>query len=320
MLAYLIVPALFAGAEAFAFMLGLTAVVAVIIATVNGLAKLTESVSPTVRARRSLHERQAPVAAKLASIQESLKRARETHRNEWTEATKKLRQARMHLEELIDPATTSGTKARASLGERQKADFLQGSLISSARIKGIGPVLQSELRSFGFETAADILRKSSHQSRLATSNTPPRCPTCGSSMTKRRARRGAYAGRLFWGCTRYPNCRGIVNISPVVPTSWSSTQGLQSVPGIGPTRAADLIRWARKVEQSFRPRLDQKLVQQEISRLRAEARAQAQRHLDQLRRGPRRLKAINQSLEAAVRPFLADYSTEVGNWQRLLSS
>lgn len=36
----------------------------------------------------------------------------------------------------------------------------------------------------------------------------PSCPVCLSPMVLRKARRGAQAGTLFWGCTRYPGCRG----------------------------------------------------------------------------------------------------------------
>jgi restriction system protein len=36
----------------------------------------------------------------------------------------------------------------------------------------------------------------------------PACPTCGASMVKRTARKGANAGNQFWGCSRYPQCRG----------------------------------------------------------------------------------------------------------------
>ena len=39
----------------------------------------------------------------------------------------------------------------------------------------------------------------------------PRCPRCGSSMTRRMARRGRYAGHSFWGCSRYPSCKGTRN-------------------------------------------------------------------------------------------------------------
>ena len=38
------------------------------------------------------------------------------------------------------------------------------------------------------------------------------CPVCGSHMVIRRARRGVNAGNEFWGCSRFPGCRGIRNI------------------------------------------------------------------------------------------------------------
>ena len=38
----------------------------------------------------------------------------------------------------------------------------------------------------------------------------PACPLCGSRMVKRTAKRGQHAGAEFWGCRRYPECRGVV--------------------------------------------------------------------------------------------------------------
>jgi restriction system protein len=37
----------------------------------------------------------------------------------------------------------------------------------------------------------------------------PRCPSCGEPMVQRTAHRGQNAGRPFWGCSRFPACRGI---------------------------------------------------------------------------------------------------------------
>ena len=34
------------------------------------------------------------------------------------------------------------------------------------------------------------------------------CPQCGSPMVLRTARRGPSSGNSFWGCPRYPDCRG----------------------------------------------------------------------------------------------------------------
>lgn len=36
----------------------------------------------------------------------------------------------------------------------------------------------------------------------------PECPRCGSRMVRRTARRGTNAGREFYGCSKYPGCRG----------------------------------------------------------------------------------------------------------------
>jgi len=34
------------------------------------------------------------------------------------------------------------------------------------------------------------------------------CPVCNSQMIRRKARRGPRAGREFFGCPNYPDCRG----------------------------------------------------------------------------------------------------------------
>jgi restriction system protein len=40
----------------------------------------------------------------------------------------------------------------------------------------------------------------------------PACPKCGGEMVRRLAKRGANAGREFWGCLRYPKCSGTCDI------------------------------------------------------------------------------------------------------------
>lgn len=39
------------------------------------------------------------------------------------------------------------------------------------------------------------------------------CPQCGSPMVLREAKSGQNAGKQFWGCSKFPQCRGIVNIT-----------------------------------------------------------------------------------------------------------
>jgi DNA-binding helix-hairpin-helix protein with protein kinase domain len=45
----------------------------------------------------------------------------------------------------------------------------------------------------------------STSARLPATNS---CPTCGASMVRRTARKGKYAGRQFWGCSKFPVCKG----------------------------------------------------------------------------------------------------------------
>ena len=40
----------------------------------------------------------------------------------------------------------------------------------------------------------------------------PSCPKCGSPMVMRTARKGVNAGGQFWGCPKYPACKGIVSV------------------------------------------------------------------------------------------------------------
>lgn len=39
----------------------------------------------------------------------------------------------------------------------------------------------------------------------------PKCPKCGSPMLRRVVKKGSRQGTEFWGCSRYPQCDGIVN-------------------------------------------------------------------------------------------------------------
>lgn len=40
----------------------------------------------------------------------------------------------------------------------------------------------------------------------------PQCPKCGSMMVLRTVRSGKNAGRQFWGCSSYPDCKGLVEL------------------------------------------------------------------------------------------------------------
>ena len=47
----------------------------------------------------------------------------------------------------------------------------------------------------------------------------PNCPKCGSRMVLRTARQGGRAGKQFYGCSKFPNCRGTQNVGASRPKS-----------------------------------------------------------------------------------------------------
>jgi len=46
----------------------------------------------------------------------------------------------------------------------------------------------------------------------ALAENAPTCPECGKPMKRRTAKAGANAGHDFWGCTGYPECKGVRKI------------------------------------------------------------------------------------------------------------
>jgi restriction system protein len=40
----------------------------------------------------------------------------------------------------------------------------------------------------------------------------PACPKCGKPMVLRTAKTGRNAGQQFWGCSAYPDCKGVVKV------------------------------------------------------------------------------------------------------------
>ena len=62
-------------------------------------------------------------------------------------------------------------------------------------------------------TSAQSVQTASQKIQVATSNAAaPACPKCGATMVIRTARQGANAGNTFWGCPKYPACRGTVSV------------------------------------------------------------------------------------------------------------
>lgn len=62
------------------------------------------------------------------------------------------------------------------------------------------------------ERSEELKKLSSNKFSAQDGQDMPTCPICGASMKRRTARYGPHAGQDFWGCSKYPNCKGIRNI------------------------------------------------------------------------------------------------------------
>ena len=82
---------------------------------------------------------------------------------------------------------------------------------SSAPVSAAGQVPTMPARA---ESQAPAVPTSAESQAIGDGPDPdaPRCPVCGSTMVLRTAKRGARAGKKFWGCSEYPYCRGIINV------------------------------------------------------------------------------------------------------------
>lgn len=54
-----------------------------------------------------------------------------------------------------------------------------------------------------------LMHQAKESLRSAAPVAPPACPACNASMLQRTAQKGSRAGSQFWGCSRFPTCRGI---------------------------------------------------------------------------------------------------------------
>jgi len=63
--------------------------------------------------------------------------------------------------------------------------------------------------------AVRMERKLSDGSDKSDQSDRPTCPLCGKAMRQRTAKKGPHAGQAFWGCSAYPECKGIRKESDV---------------------------------------------------------------------------------------------------------
>ena len=150
-------------------------------------------------------------------------------------------------------------------GDRQALAQLRDELgrRDSRRARHLLVAVDEAMRAEGIEKAVregpppDYLpaRRAKSRGRLDDDPTaaPPPCPSCGASMVLRTAKTGRNAGGRFWGCPRFPLCRGTRDFGsesarrdPVASDAGPSS----AIPAEFPSRALLPVAWIEEAPRT----------------------------------------------------------------------
>jgi len=101
-----------------------------------------------------------------------------------------------------DPAI----RANALLCLINQANYLLDKQIASLETQFIEDGGYSE------QLATARLAERNRKKQANSSDAIPPCPECGKPMVLRTAQKGKSAGKQFWGCSGYPDCKGLVDV------------------------------------------------------------------------------------------------------------
>jgi restriction system protein len=83
-------------------------------------------------------------------------------------------------------------------------------VLSKSEVAEIKKKIESGRLSQSFDTHREHVRHVKDIIAEKESLNTQICPKCGSSMVLREAKKGQNAGKKFWGCKNFPQCRGIL--------------------------------------------------------------------------------------------------------------
>lgn len=92
-------------------------------------------------------------------------------------------------------------------------------LAEAFRVAGIPLVRFAAKRAYTIQEVQNALAtveprpKESEAMTGQETNSPRACPECGGTLVLRTSNRGEHAGKQFWGCSNYPKCKHICEVS-----------------------------------------------------------------------------------------------------------
>jgi len=107
-----------------------------------------------------------------------------------------------------DPAI----RANALLCLVNQADYLLDKQIEALEAQFIEEGGYSEQLAVARLAERNRKKNDDRSDRSDQSDPIPSCPKCGKPMMLRTAQKGKQTGKQFWGCSGYPECKGLVDI------------------------------------------------------------------------------------------------------------
>ncbi len=84
-------------------------------------------------------------------------------------------------------------------------------VLTEAEVEEIKRKIESGRLASSFKTSREHVKHV--KTIIANKAEQKQCPKCGSSMVLRKTKRGQNAGSEFWGCSKFPKCRGVINVT-----------------------------------------------------------------------------------------------------------
>lgn len=118
--------------------------------------------------------------------------------------------------EFAQVALTATTKLKQGLSKLEEIALEKSQIETDLKYLGISlPNRSTSYQAYSpaqHQTKPNLNTTASSASVSGNSNASSiSCPICGSRMVRRTARRGRNSGNQFWGCSRYPKCKGTRN-------------------------------------------------------------------------------------------------------------
>ena len=86
-------------------------------------------------------------------------------------------------------------------------------VLTESEVNDIAEKIEAGRLTRSFKTNRDHVKHVKNIVAEKEKPSAPSCPECSSPMVMRKARRGKNSGKKFWGCKKYPQCRGIVELN-----------------------------------------------------------------------------------------------------------